>query len=72
VLDQAKFFERLGLRTKHLRMARGCGQEDMIFFGFSARHWQQIETGRPITVSTLLLICDAFQVSAATLIRRMD
>jgi transcriptional regulator with XRE-family HTH domain len=72
VLDQAKFFERLGLRIKHLRKARGYSQEDMISFGFSARHWQQIEAGRPITVSTLLRICDVFQVSGATLIRGLD
>jgi hypothetical protein len=24
----------------------------MISFGFSARHWQQIEAGRPITLTT--------------------
>jgi hypothetical protein len=27
----------------------GHSQEDMISFGFSARHWQQIEAGRPLT-----------------------
>ena len=26
----------------------------MISFGFSARHWQQIDAGRPITMTTLL------------------
>jgi hypothetical protein len=31
----------------------------MISFGFSASHWQQIEAGRPITLTTLLRICEA-------------
>ena len=52
--DQEKFFRALGQRIKALRRKRGHSQEDMISFGFSARHWQQIEAGRPITVTTLL------------------
>jgi len=50
----------------------GLSQEDMISFGFSARHWQQIEVGRPITVSTLLRICDVFEIPAERLIRGLD
>jgi transcriptional regulator with XRE-family HTH domain len=44
----------------------------MISLGFSARHWQQIEAGRPITVTTLLRICDVFKVHADRLIRGLD
>jgi hypothetical protein len=44
----------------------------MISFGFSARHWQQIEAGRPITVSTLLRICEVFKTCAERLIRGLD
>ena len=40
VLDHAKFFKALGQRVKDLRKRRGYSQEDMIAFGFSARHWQ--------------------------------
>jgi len=43
-----------------LRVKSGYSQEDMIGFGFSARHWQQVEAGRPITMTTLLRICDTF------------
>ena len=60
--DQDKFFRALGLRIKGLRRKRGYSQEDMISFGFSARHWQQIEAGRPITVKTLLRIAQVFKV----------
>ena len=41
-------------------------------FGFSARHWQQIEAGRPITVSTLLRICAAFDIFAEHLVKGLD
>lgn len=57
---------------KRLRKSKGFTQEDMIGFGFSARHWQQIEAGRPITVTTLLRICDTFSIRAAQLIEGLD
>ena len=72
VPDKAKFFKNFGQRAKQLRKQRRYSQEDMISFGFSARHWQQIEAGRPITVTTLLRICEAFRVSAARLIAGLD
>jgi transcriptional regulator with XRE-family HTH domain len=53
-------------------MKQGYSQEDMISFGFSARHWQQIEAGRPITVTTLLRICEVFEVPVAKLVRGLD
>jgi hypothetical protein len=72
VPDQAKFFARLGERIRKLRRAQGFSQEDMISFGFSARHWQQIEAGRPITVTTLLRICEVFRVPVARLLQGLD
>ncbi len=50
----------------------GYSQEDMIAHGFSARHWQQIEAGRPVTVTTLLRMCDTFRIPMAQLVRGMD
>jgi DNA-binding Xre family transcriptional regulator len=44
----------------------------MISFGFSSRHWQQIEAGRPITMTTLLRICDVFKVQIAAVVRGLD
>ncbi|HEU0046575.1 MAG TPA: helix-turn-helix transcriptional regulator [Nitrososphaera sp.] len=72
MLDHAKFFKALGQRVKDLRKRRGYSQEDMIAFGFSARHWQQIEAGRPITMTTLLRICDAFKVRIAIVVCGTD
>ena len=34
----------------------------MISYGFSLRHWQMIEAGRPTTVFTLLRVCEAFDI----------
>jgi transcriptional regulator with XRE-family HTH domain len=71
-VNQQKFFLRLGNRVHELRKRHGYSQEDMISFGFSARHWQQIESGRPITVSTMLRICAAFAISVEHLVRALD
>jgi transcriptional regulator with XRE-family HTH domain len=72
VANQQIFFGRLGRRIRELRRMHGHSQEDMIAFGFSARHWQQIEAGRPITVSTLLRICAVFKTSLERLVRGLD
>ena len=72
VADQRGFFLRLGSRIRQLRRKHDYSQEDMISYGFSARHWQQIEGGRPITVSTLLRICAVFGISIERLVRGLD
>jgi transcriptional regulator with XRE-family HTH domain len=58
--------------VKELRVRHGYTQEDMISLGFSARHWQQIEAGRPITVSTLLRICGVFSTPMDRVVRGLD
>jgi transcriptional regulator with XRE-family HTH domain len=69
---QEKFFRALGSKIRELRKKRGYSQEDMISFGFSARHWQQIEAGRPITVTTLLRICEVLGTLMSGLVRGLD
>ena len=69
MLDASKFFEALGKRVRSLRERRHYTQEDMISFGFSARHWQQIEKGRPITMKTLLRITIALDEPLSKLVR---
>jgi len=71
-VNQGKFFCALGKRARQLRKKSGYSQEDMISFGFSARPWQQVEAGRPITVTTLLRICEVFEVSMAKVVRNLD
>jgi transcriptional regulator with XRE-family HTH domain len=72
VANQGKFFRALGARVRQLRKKHGYSQEDMISFGFSARHWQQIEAGRPITVTTLLRICEVLEIPMSKLVHRLD
>ena len=35
----------MGQRIRDLRKKHNYGQEDILSFGFQARHWQQIEAG---------------------------
>ena len=70
--NQDWFFRGLGAKVKALRKKHGYSQEDMISFGFSARHWQQIEAGRPITVTTLLRICEVFDIRMSKLVQGLD
>jgi transcriptional regulator with XRE-family HTH domain len=71
-VDETAFFRALGRRVREIRKRKGLSQEDMISYGFSARHWQQIEAGRPITVKTLLRISEAFHIPLVRLIRGLD
>lgn len=66
--DYARFFRALGHRVRSYRMERKLSQEDMISYGFSVRHWQMIEAGRPTTVFTLLRVCEAFEISPEQLV----
>ena len=70
--NQEEFFQALGSKVRQLRKKHKYSQEDMISFGFSARHWQQVEAGRPITVTTLLRICEVFEIPMAKLVRGLD
>jgi transcriptional regulator with XRE-family HTH domain len=72
VANQEHFFRALGIRLKGLRKKRGFSQEDMLSFGFSTRHWQQVEAGRPITVTTLLRICEVFDTPMSKLVQGLD
>lgn len=70
--NQDKFFRALGARVRELRKKRRYSQEDMLSFGFSTRHWQQVEAGRPINVTTLLRICEVFEITMSKLVQGLD
>ncbi len=70
--NQDQFFLALGTKVRALRKKRGFSQEDMLSFGFSTRHWQQVEAGRPITVTTLLRICEVFETPMSKLVQGLD
>jgi len=56
------FFAPRGHRIPSYRTERHLSQENMISYGFSVRHWQMIEAGRPTTLFALLRICEAFDI----------
>lgn len=66
------FFKLLGVRVRHLRLAHGWTQEQMAEFGFSLRHYQQIEFGRPINLETALRLADAFTMDIARLFKGLS
>ena len=73
MLPESKvFFRRLGARVRQIRKDRGWSTDDMEVRGLRAKHWQQLETGRPITVETLLRICQALDVTLAFLVADLD
>jgi len=63
-----RYFRALGHKIRLCRTQRGLTQEDMISYGFSVRHWQMVEAGRPMTVFTLLRICETFDIVPERLI----
>ena len=63
-----RFFRGLGQEIRACRTARKLSQEDMISYGFSVRHWQMMEAGRPMTVLTLLRVSEAFDIPLETLV----
>jgi DNA-binding Xre family transcriptional regulator len=72
VANQYKFFGALVTKVVELRKKYCSSKEDMLSVGFSTLHWQQVEAGRPITVTTLLRICEVFGVPMSKLVRGLD
>ena len=70
--DLKPFFRLLGAQLRQQRLRLGWTQEDMIGHGFSARHWQQIEVGRPITLKTLVRACATFEILPSTVLRAAE
>lgn len=70
--DSTRFFKRFGHRLRQLREARDWSIDDMEVRGIGAKHWQQFEAGRPITVKTLLRVCEALNIKASVLLDGLD
>ena len=64
-------FLELGSRYKGLREKKGTVQEDVIEYGFSVRHYQRLEAGRPHSLTTLFRLAEIFGVDAGELIRKV-
>jgi len=62
-------FIKLGQKYRALRLKRDMVQEDVIEYGFSVRHYQQLEAGRPHSLATLFRLAEMYQTPPETLIK---
>jgi transcriptional regulator with XRE-family HTH domain len=65
-------FKKLGIRYRQLRQEKGLVQEDSIQHGFSVRHYQQLEAGRPHSLTTLFRVAKMFGVKASKILKDID
>ena len=62
--DYDDFTSVLGTRIKALRKDRGWTQMQMTRdFGYYLSHWQNIETGRKMSLETLLRVANTFDIT---------
>ena len=68
--DQEEFFAALARRIKELRKERGWSLNYMnLTHGYVASQWQGFESGRVITLESLLRIAEIFEVEIGDLIQ---
>lgn len=67
--DHQEAFKILGQRYRELRSRKGMVQEDVLEYGFSVRHYQQLEAGRPHSLGTLFRLAEMFQVQPESLVK---
>lgn len=68
----AKLFKELGSVYRDLRHRREMVQEDVLKYGFSIRHYQQLESGRPHSLTTLFRVAKMFGVKPSSLLRGLE
>jgi transcriptional regulator with XRE-family HTH domain len=66
--------QALGAAVRSARVKRGCGQEAFAAYaGFDRSYYGAIERGEfNVSLSTLIKLADALELSAAELLRRAD
>ncbi len=62
-------FEELGARYRKVRLKRKMVQEDVLAHGFSVRHYQQLESGRPHSLKTFFRVAKMFSINPENLIK---
>jgi len=68
-MDYKKEFKQLGERYRKLRHQLDMVQEDVLDHGFSVRHYQQLESGRPHSLQTFFRLSKMFKVDPEELIK---
>ena len=62
-------FGKLGARYRKVRLQRKMVQEDVLAHGFSVRHYQQLEAGRPHSLKTFFRVSKMFDMNPEILIK---
>jgi len=62
-------FGKLGARYRKIRLERKMVQEDVLAHGFSVRHYQQLESGRPHSLKTFFRLSEMFCTNPEELIQ---
>lgn len=71
--DQAAFVKRFGAEIRKLRLSRSMTLEDMQDYGFSAQHFQKIESGKKaISFYTAYRIAKTFGMKLSRLVKSLE
>lgn len=67
--DEKRFLKRLGLHLRDLREKKGWTLEECEEHGWTSwRHLQRIESGKNVTIISLVRVADLYGVSLAKLL----
>ncbi len=68
--DPKRVSKALGIKLRQLRMSKGWTLEETEEHGWQSwRHLQTVESGRPITITTLVALANLYGVHPADLLR---
>ena len=71
--EQQTLFKKLGAEVRKARLAKGMTLEDMQGYGFSAQHFQKIETGKKaVNFYTVYRMAQALKVRLSSLVRSVE
>ena len=71
--QKASIFTKLGAEIRRLRLSRGMTLEDMQDYGFSAQHFQKMESGKKeVNFYTIYRVAQAFEIKVSTLVKGID
>jgi DNA-binding XRE family transcriptional regulator len=69
---QEQFFKKFGAEVRRVRLSKGLTLEAMQNHGFSAQHFQKIESGKKaVNLYTAYRICKAFKMNLSDLFGRV-
>lgn len=72
-LNQEKFIKKLGIKLREIRISKGWTLEETENQGWpNWRHLQKIESGKNITLATLIKISNLYSIKLSELIKSIE